>query len=357
VDRIKALRDAALNKKNELDGFLIFNEHNQYYFAGVSGTACLLVPEDGEGIVYVYGVNYEQAKADAKGFRVELIRRGENLTTKIAGKIKASKMKRLALDSITHDGYKALAKEFRGKSKIKTRADLVWELRSVKDENERELMTKAGELTVAGMKAGYECIRPGMREIEVAAQIEYAMRSHGSWGTAFETSVASGTHSAYPHGGCTEKQIRKGDLVVIDIGAKYQHYCSDMTRTLAIGTASPKQVKLHKIVFEAYKNALQTIDAGVDAKEVDSAARGTIEKTGYGECFVHGLGHGVGLEVHEYPVLNSVSKDRLCVGNVVTNEPGIYLTGFGGLRIEDSVLVEKRPVKLTDGLYSLEPEN
>jgi Xaa-Pro dipeptidase len=205
------------------------------------------------------------------------------------------------------------------------------------------------------MKAAYETIKPGIREYEVAAEIEYAMRRKGSWGTAFETIAASGTRSAFPHGGCTDRKIKKGDLVVVDIGATYQCYCSDMTRTVTAGKPSARQKKIYEIVRLAQEKAFQNVKPKARAKDIDAIARKVIENAGYGEYFVHGLGHGVGLEIHEPPTLNQESKDRLTVGNVITIEPGVYITGFGGIRIEDTVLVQKRKAeKLTKGPYTLE---
>jgi Xaa-Pro aminopeptidase len=356
LNRIEALKQKAFEKKS-YDGFLITNGMNLFYLSGVLGASCLLIPKKGENTIYVYGVNYEQAKADGKGFKVEQVKRGENLMNKIAAQAKTCRIKNLALDAMSIESYRSLAKELRGKARLKLQGNLVSELRQVKDEHELELMRKAAELTRTGMKAASETIRPGLKEIEVAAEIEYAMRRKGSWGTAFETSVASGAKSAFPHGGCTEKAIRAGDLVVVDVGATYSHYCSDMTRTFAAGKPSVKQTKLYEVVKAAHEKALEAIRPGVRAKDVDVAARNVIENAGYGEYFVHGLGHGVGLEVHEAPTLNPSSKERLAIGNVVTDEPGIYLVGFGGVRIEDSILVQKRKGEtLTSGFCALETE-
>jgi len=356
MKHVETLKRLALEKK-DLDGFLITNEANMLYFAGFQGAASLLIPKNGESIIYVYSVNYEQAKAEGKGFRVEIVKRSENLSTKIAAQVKAFKIKKLAFDMLNYESYRNLAKECRGVTRLKAENNLIWELRKVKDEKELALMRKAGELTSEGMKAAYETIKPGVKEIEVAAEIEYAMRRKGSWGTAFETIVASGTRSAFPHGGCTDREIREGDLVVVDIGATYKFYRSDMTRTIVAGKPSEKQKKLYEIVKEAQEKAYQSIKPKVKAKEIDAAARKVIADAGYGEYFVHGLGHGVGLEVHEPPTLNPESKDRLAIGNVVTNEPGIYVIGFGGIRIEDSVLVQKGEAeKFTKGPYSLQSE-
>jgi Xaa-Pro aminopeptidase len=197
-------------------------------------------------------------------------------------------------------------------------------------------------------------VAAGVREDEVAAEIEYAMRKRGSSGAAFETIVASGACSAYPHGGCSDRKIRDGDLVVVDVGATYKFYRSDMTRTLVAGKPSEKQKKLYQTVKTAQETALEAVKPNVKAKDVDAAARKIFADAGYGEYFVHGLGHGVGLEVHEPPTLSPESKDVLVAGNVVTVEPGVYLVGYGGVRIEDTVLVQKNGAeKLTNGPYAL----
>lgn len=354
MKRMKALKETVFEKKG-FDGFLITNEANLLYFISFPGAACLLIPKTGEGIIYVYGVNCEQAKAEGKGFKVELVRRGEDLLGKVADQVKDFKIKKLAADMLNVESYRKLVKGLRGKAELEIRNKLVWELRKIKDEEELRLMRKAAELTSDGMKAAYETIKPGVREYEVAAEIEYAMRSRGSWGTAFDTIVASGVRSAFPHGGCADREIREGDLVVIDIGATYHHYHSDMTRTLVAGKPSAKQEKIYEIVRLAQEKAFQATKPKAKARDLDTIARRVIEDAGYGEYFVHGLGHGVGLEIHEPPTLGPESKDKLTVGNVVTIEPGIYIVGFGGIRIEDTVLVQKRRTeKLTSGPYTLE---
>ena len=356
MNRVNALKELAFEKKG-FDGFLVTNEMNLLYFTGTPGAACLLIPQRGENTVYVYGVNYEQAKAEAKNFKVELLNRGENIAEKLAPQFKASRIKELATDGISYDMYRLLAKGLRGKAKLKVQSGLVWELRKVKEEKELELMRKAGELTSLGMKVAYETVRLGLTEIEVAGEIEYAMRKKGGYGVAFETIVASGLRSAYPHGGCANRKIHKGDLVVVDMGALYEYYRSDITRTVVAGKASEKQKKLYNVVKEAQEKAYRAIKPRAKGKDVDQVARKVIEDAGYGSNFNHGLGHGVGLEVHEPPGLAPNSKDKLVIGNVVTDEPGIYFPGFGGFRIEDTVLVQNgKGEKLTKGPYALEAE-
>jgi Xaa-Pro aminopeptidase len=356
LNRIDSLKQAAF-KEGKFDGFLIFNSANLIYLTGFSGASALLIPKDEENTVYVYNVNYEQAKAEGKAFRVELVRHNENLMAKIAKQASAFEIKRLVVDVLNIESWRALSKFLGGEKMLAIDSGFLRELRKVKDENEIELMRKAGKLTSEGMRVAREIVAAGVKEYEVAAEIEYAMRKQGSYGTAFETIVASGVCSAFPHGGCSDREIRKGDLVVVDIGATYKYYRSDMTRTLVAGKPSEKQKKLYQIVKTAQEKAFEALKPNVKAKDVDDVARKIIADAGYGEYFVHGLGHGVGLEVHEPPILSPDSKEVLAGGNVVTVEPGIYLVGYGGIRIEDTMLVGKASAeKLTSGPYALSKE-
>ena len=356
MNRLDALKQVAFEKRG-FDGFAVFNWANLLYLAGVSGAVALVIPRDGESTVYAYGVNYEQVKAEGKNVKAELVLRNESLMAKIAEKAKNCGIKKLAVDALDVEGWRALAKETKGAAKLKVAGSILCGLRKVKDAEEIALMRKAGELTSEAMKTAYEVLAPGIREYEVAAEIECAMRNKGSYGTAFETIVASGVCSAFPHGGCCDRVIREGDLVVVDVGAVFKFYRSDMTRTLVAGKPSEKQKKLWRIVKAAQEKAFEAMKPNVKAKDVDAAARQIIEGAGYGECFVHGLGHGVGLEIHEPPSLSVSSKETLAAGNVVTDEPGVYIVGYGGVRIEDTVLVRRNDAeKLTVGPYGLSRE-
>lgn len=350
--RVDSLRELFLRRK--LDGFLVASEFNMLYLTGFLGGTQLLVPSEGESVLYVHGVNYEQARMEAKNCRVKLLRADENLEQRMAEQIGKLKLKRVGFDVLRASTYLKLRKHLRGVARLRVEAELIWQLRKVKDEAELRLMRRAAEITSQAMRVAYEVLKPGMRECEVAAEIERAMRMNGSYGLAFNTIVTSGSRSAFPHGWCTEREIRKGELVVVDIGATYKHYRSDMTRTLVAGKPSQKQERIFKIVKEAQERAFLSIRPGKRAREIDAVARDFIDKAGFGKQFVHSLGHGIGLEIHEPPTLSQSSKDRLKVGNVVTVEPGIYVVGFGGVRIEDTVLVKRgRPEKLTSGPYSL----
>ncbi len=353
TNRIRKLKDS-LQSEN-LDGYIVANETNMLYFTGFIGGARLLVPAENESVLYVYGVNYEAAKEMVKDCRVELVKRaaGDGADRKVAEHIKKLKLKQVGFDALDAFIFLKLKAGLRG-VKLRAQSQLVWSLRKVKDKTELGYMRKAAEITNEGVRRAAEVIKPGMREYEVAAEIEYAMRRLGSEGVAFETIVASGPHSAYPHGGCTDKKIKKGEFIVLDLGAKYQHYSADLTRTFFIGKPSQKQAKIYETVRKAQREAFESLREGVKAKDADAVAREVIKKAGYGKYFVHSLGHGVGLDVHELPALTPESKDLLKAGNVVTVEPGVYIIGFGGARIEDTVVVHKEKAeRLTEASYDL----
>jgi Xaa-Pro aminopeptidase len=202
VQRVAALKKLAFEQA-QFDGYLVVNQANLTYFIGVQGATALLIPKDGEGMVYVYGVNYEQTRAAVKSLSVDLVSRGEDLMTKIALRAGEQGIKKLALDSMGIEVWQSLSKQTRGKTTLKAKPNFVSQLRVIKDAEEIALMRKAAELTSVGMKTVHENLKAGMSEIEVAAEIEYAMRKHGSYGTAFETILSSGPASAFPHGGCT----------------------------------------------------------------------------------------------------------------------------------------------------------
>jgi len=359
--RIQTLKDSFAKKKQE--GYIVTNEANMLYLTGTVGAATLWVPLDGENLLYVYGVNYDYVEATAKDCRVELMKRSEDPFKKVAEQIKHFKLKSIGFDVLSAYHYLTLRKALK-RSRLKPLNKLIQELRIVKDPTELASIKKAAELTDAGAKAALDAIKPGVREYELAAETEYAMRKLGSEGVAFDTIVASGARSAFPHGGCstehllvggcTDRKIRKGEFIVLDVGARCNNYRADLTRTFMIGKPSPRQKKIYEVVKEAQQKAFETMKAGVKTRDADATARKVIEKAGFGKYFVHGLGHGVGLDVHEAPTLNSQSKERLRVGNVVTDEPGIYIVDYGGVRIEDTVLVHKnRAEKLTKAIYEL----
>ena len=284
-----------------------------------------------------------KAKAETKDVTVELLKRGENLIEKI---FKQAPTKKFSFDVMPVENWCALSKAVGGEANLQPINNLILELRSVKDPEEIKLIREACRLAAIGMQTAKEIIGVGIKEKEAAAEIEYAMRKAGSDGVAFETIVASGLTSAFPHGSNLERTIQDGDFVMVDLGATYKSYRSDITRTFIASKAAEKQARIYNAVKLAHQKALEIIKPKVAACEVDEVARRVIEQAGYGEFFVHNLGHGVGLEVHEAPILSPDSKEILAAGNVVTDEPGIYVPGLGGVRIEDTVLVTKTGVEI-----------
>jgi len=347
--RTEKLKEAAAQKE-KIGAFAVFNQANITYFTSFSGASALLIPEAGDATLYVSGTNYQQAKAEVKGFNVELIKRGESLLQKISQQTQPGK---LYVDTLPIETWRGLVKALGGEEKLEPVFEIFRELRAVKDQEEIRLIKQACRMADKGIKAASEMIRPGVTQKEIAAEAEYAMRKAGSDGVAFETIVSTGECCAYPHGTNFEKTISEGDFVTVDLGAKNMFYCSDITRTFIAGKATEKQTQIYEAVQRAHQRAFDKIAAGVAAQKVDYAAWRVIDKAGYGDYFVHNLGHGVGIEVHEAPVLSPESKDILQVGMVVTDEPGIYLPGYGGVRIEDTVLVtESGAEKLTKSAYT-----
>jgi len=213
----------------------------------------------------------------------------------------------------------------------------VLELRRHKAPGEVERIAAAQRLTDRVFGNVLKLVKPGVRERELALEVEFQFRRQGE--VAFDSIVASGPNAAKPHAGAGDRKLRRGDVLTFDIGCSLDGYCSDMTRTVFLGKAPTELRKVYDVVLEAQRRALAAIKPGVTAKAVDSTARDYITEQGYGKQFGHGLGHGVGLEVHEPPSLAATSADALIPGDVVTVEPGIYLPGIGGVRIEDLIHV------------------
>lgn len=352
TSRIQLLQKSS--EKSKIDGYLVSDEITILYFTGFLGGHRLLIPSHDEAMLYVKSVNYEAAKEIAKNCTVERLQRVEDADRRFAEKARKFKLGNVGFDSLEFSVHDELQRKLKG-VRLVSASQMVWDLRKVKDASEITCIRRAAELTDVAAKTVIEALKPGLREYELAAKVEYAMRMRGSEGTAFDTIVASGPRSAFCHGGCTSRKIQRGELIQFDVGARYCHYAADLTRTFLIGKPTPKQRRIYEIVQQAQELAFKDIREGVKARHVDAVARKLIEKNGFGENFPHGLGHGVGLDVHEQPTLNAVSKDVLATGNVVTDEPGIYIIGYGGIRIEDTVVVKKEGAeRLTKASYNLE---
>lgn len=230
-------------------------------------------------------------------------------------------------------------KKFFPRTKFVPTQSLVEKIAAVKDKSEIESIKKAVSITDRVFARILEILKPGVSEQDVAAEINYYHKKFGAEADAFEPIVASGARGALPHARASAKKIRNGELVTLDFGCRYNGYHSDLTRTVAVGKPSSKARKIYQVVWDAQQRALDAVTSAMKARALDAVARSYIKKKGFGKYFMHSLGHGLGLEVHEAPRISALSKDILCDGNVITIEPGIYIPDFGGVRIEDDVLV------------------
>lgn len=336
INRLHALREAVA--ATGLDALLVMRPENRAYLTGFTGSAGWVLVTAEKGYLITDFRYIEQATHQAPHF--EIVRQTGNINQVVATKLDELGCTRLGFerDYVTVALFDSLKANLPGVELIPT-SQMIEELRQVKDADERSLMQKATEIAEHAFLHILNLIKPGISEREIALEMEYYMRKLGADGVAFDTIVASGTRSSLPHGRASEKLIAKGDFVTMDFGALYQGYCSDMTRTVVVGQPTPKQLEIYNIVLDAHMQALNAIRPGPLGKEIDAIARRVISEHGYGEYFGHGLGHGVGKVVHEGPSCGASGETPLRSGHVVTVEPGIYIPNWGGVRIEDMVMV------------------
>lgn len=323
-----------------IDGLLITRPENRRYITGFTGSAGVVVVSP-DHACFITDFRYvEQAAYQAPEFRV--IKHGQKIADTLKEVVEEAGIGRLGFekDVITYKQHETFSSALTGVELVPVEG-LVEALRAAKDENEIEEIRRAEAIGDAAFSHILNIIKPGMTEIDVALEIEWFMRKNGAEGIGFEIIVASGERGAMPHGVASGKKLAQGELVVMDFGAVYHGYRGDMTRTVSLGKASPEQRRLYDIVLRAQEAALEGIAPGKTGQEIDSLARKVIEEAGYGDNFGHGLGHGVGLAVHEEPRLSVAVTEELRPGMVVTVEPGIYIPGFAGVRIEDLVVVRE----------------
>ncbi|ABB14332.1 M24 family metallopeptidase [Carboxydothermus hydrogenoformans] len=336
MERVEKLKKKLL--KEGINAYFITKRENVRYIAGFTGSsgAVLITPEKN---YFITDFRYvEQATKQCPGFIIE--KHEDTIYSRVAELLKGLKIDTLYFegDALSFKDYRELSEKASGVNLVSL-PEIVDELREIKDKGEVEVIKKACAIADAAFNHLLKKLTPGMSEKEVAWELEKFMREAGAEDIAFETIVASGERGALPHGVASEKKIVSGEMVTLDFGAKYQGYHSDITRTVAIGEPSEKMLEIYDVVLEAQEAALQAVRPGALAVDVDRVARDIIAKAGYAEYFGHGLGHGVGLNIHEGPRLSPKGKAVLQPGMVVTIEPGIYLPGSGGVRIEDTVLV------------------
>ncbi len=331
---------ARLAAERGLDGLLLSRPSNIFYATGFKGGSRLFVRPDGRATIMVGGVDLTAAEEHFSGTEVSVrhIRLGEKLDEVTLGLLRDEGARRIGFDELPVRTYKRLLREL-GRDGLLDMSEGIWDLRKTKDREELKRIRKACEIAVRGMEVASELVEEGRTELEIVGEVELAMRKAGSEEHPFNIIVASGPNSALPHARASARALRKGDLVVVDLGATSGGYVSDMTRTFVVGEPSAWQEKVHEAVRNAQAKAIGAVRAGLRASEADDIARSAVEEAGYAPYFVHGLGHGLGIEVHEPPRLAPGFKEELRPGYTVTIEPGIYLPGRGGVRIEDTVLV------------------
>ncbi len=339
VKRIAALRKKI--KAENLDGLIVNQLDYIRYLTGFTGSSALLVIGP-KGADFFTDFRYDdQSRKQVKGARVNIIK-GDPIDglkdfTKLAG---TNLRYGIDGDHLTMSQYNRLRHiwpEVLLPRAEKLLGDAGW----VKEKTELDLIAKACKVSDTAFERVLPLVQPGVREMEIAAELEYQMKMLGSEKPAFETIIASGWRAALPHGIASNKKIEKGDFVTFDFGATVGGYVSDITRTVVVGKATSRQKRIYGIVLKAQEAGIKKVRAGVSGKAVDEVCRKIISKAGFGKQFGHGTGHGIGFYVHVGPRVSPLSTDVLRANNVVTIEPGIYISGWGGVRIEDDVVVTR----------------
>lgn len=334
--RLKKLRQQL--SVNNLDAAFIYSKENRRYISGFTGSTGYIIIT-AEKAYFITDFRYQQqASQQCKGF--EVIIHGSSLVDQLKETITSCNIKNMGIEeTFMTVGFHNSLKEKLETIELLPLKGIMENIRLYKDEQEIESIAKAAAIADAAFEHILGFIKPGMREIDVAVELEYFCKKQGATEMSFDSIVASGVRSSLPHGVFSEKVINNGEFLTMDFGCVYNGYCSDMTRTVFIGKADAKQKEIYNVVLEAQQKALDQIKPGMLGKEVDKVARDIISAAGYGENFGHGLGHGVGLAVHEEPRLSPLGDKALEPNMVVTDEPGIYIAEYGGVRIEDLVVV------------------
>ncbi|WP_448376044.1 M24 family metallopeptidase [Fervidobacterium sp.] len=332
--------------ERDIDAILVLNIESSNtvttrYLSGFTGSFSALLITPKRHIIVTDSRYWTQVKQESTFELVKYIPPRSFLDT-VVELIRNLDLRRVAIekDRISAGVFDSL-KDKLNDCEFEDISSLVVEVRSVKEDCEIEKIKVAVDIAQEAFKKMLEIARPGMKEYELAAYLEYQMKLLGADEPAFDTIVASGHRGALPHGKASDKIIEKGEPIVVDWGARYKGYNSDITRVFSIGEPSDTVKQVYNIVYEAQQKALEAIRAGVTGKEIDTIARNHIQEAGYGEYFGHGLGHGLGLEVHENPGLSYRWDKPLIDGQIVTVEPGIYLEGEFGIRIEEDVVVRE----------------
>lgn len=340
--RIERLQDVL--GKHDFDAFLVAEPANRTYMSGFTGSFGYAVVTQSSALFFTDFRYIGQATEQCEGFSiVQVSNQGNSFLELIGQQLQASGVKTLGFeqDYLTYgDALRFRQLEQIAGVELVATSGVVESLRKIKDAKEVEYLQSAAKIADATFEHIVTFLRPGLTELDVALEMEIFMRKQGAKCSAFDTIVASGWRSSLPHGVASSKVIEVGDLVKFDFGARYQGYISDLTRTVVMGKPTEKQTEIYHIVLQAQLRSLDAIQIGMEGRQLDAVARDFISEKGYGDKFGHSLGHGIGLAVHEGPRVSMQSGELLEAGMVITIEPGIYLPEWGGVRIEDDVLIE-----------------
>lgn len=341
LDRVRQLQKRL--RRLRIDALLVNNPRDIRYLTGFVGDdSWALIPASSSRVHVLSDSRFEEQIQIEAPHVISHIRR-KGLAEELARVRQEEGFRRIGLQAsyITVATRKAIEKKV-GARRIKDVDDGLLAQRAIKDKTEIANIRKAGEIQQEAFRRLLKTLKAGQTENEIAARLEYEMRSLGADGPSFPTIVAAGANASLPHAIPGQAKLQRNNILLVDWGARYNGYCSDMTRVIALVKMPAKIREIYQIVLEAQLAGIEAIRPGARLKDVDAAARSVIEKAGYGDNFGHGLGHGLGLNIHELPSLGKLSKGELQPGQVVTVEPGIYLPGIGGVRIEDDVLVTER---------------
>jgi Xaa-Pro aminopeptidase len=330
-------------EQKHLDGVVVLSDFNRRYLSGFTGTSgALIITKDHQYLITDFRY-IEQATSQATKFKI--IEQTGGLIAEVKQQLKNLGLENVGFEGnlVSYDTYLQLSKSSVSLISI---SGAIEKIREVKDDNEIAIIQKAAEIVDETYEYVLSIAKSGMTEQQLKAKLESKMLELGAEGTSFDTIVASGYRGALPHGVASEKVIEQGELITLDFGAYYKGYASDITRTFAIGEPDEKMKEIYQIVLTANKKGIEAAKAGITGKELDAVARDYITEQGYGEAFGHSLGHGIGLDVHEGPALSKKSDSLLQQNNCVTIEPGIYIDGLGGVRIEDDILITENGCEL-----------
>ena len=332
---------------SKVDAILVISEKNRLYFTGFASTFGYLVLLPNNKNVFITDPRYyEMAQSlENDGIEVVQISSGISAYDTVKSVLKQHKAKTVGYEDteLTVADFASLSKELE-KFELVPVGENINFVRSFKDEEEISYIKKAQSITDAAFAQVLQVIKAGMTEKELAVELEYLMAKNGAEGLAFDTIIASGVNTSKPHAHPTDKVIEIGDAITMDFGARYHGYCSDMTRTVFLGEPSEEMRKIYNIVLLAQKMGINNAYCGIGGKELDSLCREIIKSNGYEEYFTHGTGHSLGIDIHETPSANMRSTDTISAKQFITCEPGIYIPGVGGVRIEDLLLIEQDSV-------------